>query len=99
MIVVAVGNLDVDACLGHPARDFSQLTGLPLIQTLDEHVAHCQYPDASRFERPASSLAIFKEKMRCSLTIDNPRAAALNAHSGAAEGIPHVGEGAGAVIE
>src|SRR4029077_4421997 len=46
VIVVAVEDLDVDACFGHAARDLTELARLTLIQSLDKHVALLQNTDS-----------------------------------------------------
>src|SRR3981189_3404689 len=40
VIVIAVKDFDVDACLGHPARDLAELTWLSLVQSQDDDVAY-----------------------------------------------------------
>ena len=48
MIVIAVENFNVDACLRHPACDFAELTWFRLVQPLNQHVALGKDPDACR---------------------------------------------------
>ena len=91
VIVVAVKYLDVDACLGHPARDLAELAGFSLVQSQDEDVAYFQNVDACRFERFASGHPIFEEKVSDALTVDYEGATTFDAHSGAAQRLAHLG--------
>ena len=99
MIVVAVEDLDVDSGLSHPAREFAELTGFSLVQSLDHDVALFDDADAGCFERAASGRPIFEEEVGDSLTVDNERASALDAHSGAAQCVAHLGQCAGPVLK
>lgn len=91
VIVVAVKDLDVDACLGHPARDLAELTWFSLVQPQDDSVANFQNVDACRFERLASGHSILKEKVSDALPVDYEGAATFDAHSGAAQRLAHLG--------
>lgn len=99
MIVVAVEDFDVDAGAGHAAGELAELSRFGLIEALDQDVVHGEDLDACRFERIARCVAIFKEKVSDSAAIDHPRSAAFDAHAGAAEGVAHIGECAGTIVE
>lgn len=103
MIVIAVKDLDIDARIGHTAGQLAELTRLGLIESLDENVVHGEYSDACRFERVARGVAVLKQKVRDAASVvggmDDPRAAAFDAHAGAAEGVAHFGECAGTIIK
>ena len=83
MIVVAVEDFDVDAGVGHAAGELAELSRFGLIEALDEDVVHRENFDARRFERIAGGVAIFKEEVRDTAYIDDPCAAAFDAHAGA----------------
>jgi hypothetical protein len=89
--VIAIKHFDVDASLGHPAGEFTELTRFGLVEPLDENFALVQYLDASCFQRASGRSAIVEEEVCGSLTFDDPGAAAFDAYSGAAENVSHVG--------
>ena len=97
MIVVAVNHFDVDASLGHTARDFSELTGLSLVQPLDQHFAHFQNADAGRVERLARGFAVVKQEVADALAADDEGAATLDADPGASQCFAHFGQRAGPI--
>jgi hypothetical protein len=99
MLVIAVKRFNIDARRGHPSRDFSELTRFRLVQPLDEHVPLGQTADTRSLERTASGGAILEKKMRYALTSDHPRSSAGDAHASPAQSIPHISQGAGAVLE
>jgi len=99
VIVVAVERLDVNARLGHPARDLAELTRFRLVQSLDKDIAFFQDVDACRFERSASGSPIFEEEVANTLAVDNESASTLDAHPAAAKGVAHLGECAGPVLQ
>jgi hypothetical protein len=99
VVVIAVKNLDVDACLGHPARELAQLAGLRLTQALHEHFTLRDNADSCRLKRSAGRSAIVEEKVSDALAVDDKGATTLNAHSSAAERIAHFSESARPVIE
>src|SRR5208337_2953600 len=89
----------VDARLGHAACDFAELTRLLLVQPLDKHVSLFQHADACRFERAAGGGPVFEQEMRYTLAVNHERAPTLDAHSGVAQSIAHLGERAGPVLK
>jgi hypothetical protein len=48
-VVIAVADFDVDAGVGHAARELSKLTRNRLLQALDHHVALPEHADTRRF--------------------------------------------------
>ncbi len=99
MTVVAVDDLDVDAGLGHSARDLAELTWLGLVQSLHEHLPFFLNANARRFERPASSGPILEEEVSDALAVDDEGASALDAHPGVAQGVAHLGQCARSVFQ
>lgn len=99
MIVVAVEDLDVDARVGHPARNLAELTWRSLVQSLDQDLPFFQNMDACRFKRFASGRAILEEKVRNALAVDNEGASALDAHSRAAQRLAHLCKCAWSIIK
>jgi hypothetical protein len=103
MIVIAIEDFDIDSSVGHPAGELTELTGLRLVETLDEDLVYRDDFDAGRFERRASSFAVFEEKVRDSASavggMDDPRAAAFDADASASEGVAHVGQRTGMIFE
>jgi hypothetical protein len=77
------------------------LAGLRLVQPLDNDFSLVEYSDARRFQCASSRSRrpVFKQEVCHSLTVDNPRSAAFDAYSGAAERVPHIGQRTGAVVE
>lgn len=99
MVVVAVHHLDVHAGLCHAPRDLAELARLVLPQSLREHLALGEHGDAGIGECRGRRGAVVKEKVRDAAPIDDEHAAAFDADTGASEGVAHVGQGAGAVVE
>jgi len=99
VLVVAVKNLNIDARVGHAAGEFAKLPRFVLPQPLDEDFALVKYPDTCRFQGATGDCSIVKQKMRHTLAIDNKGAAALDAHASASQGVAHVGEGSGTVLQ
>src|SRR5438477_7878599 len=61
MVVIAVHDLDVDAGLGHAARDLAELPRLVLPEPLHQHVARCNHQDPRRLERASGRATVRKE--------------------------------------
>jgi hypothetical protein len=99
MVVIAVLNLDIDSRLSHPACDLAELAWLRLVESLNEHLSHIENRNASRLENGACGLAVFEEKVRDADAVHDKDAAALDAHSGAAEGLTHCGQRSGAILK
>jgi len=97
MVVVAVQNLDVDARLGHPARQQAELTGQVLLQSLNQHFPLGENLNAGRFQRPAGARSVGKEKMGHALPGHDPGPSTFDAHARAAQSLAHLGEGARSV--
>lgn len=91
MIVVAVEDFDVDAGVGHAAGELAELAGFGLIEALDEDVVDRENLDARGFERIVRGVAVLKQKVRDAAAVDDPGAAAFDAHAGAAERVAHFG--------
>jgi hypothetical protein len=98
VFVVTVQNLNIDACLGHAACEFTELTGFILPQALDEDFALVNYPDTGRFQGAAGCRSVVKQKMGQTFAIDGESAAALDADACASQSVAHVGEGSGTVF-
>jgi hypothetical protein len=99
MIVVAVEDFDIDAGIGHPARQLPQLAWHSLLQTLDDHLSHSQHPDTNGLECLAGRSAVSEEEMGGTASPCDPCAATLDADTGATQCFAHVGEGAGMVVQ
>ena len=99
MVMVAVQDFDVDASLGHSAREQPELTGHVLLQPLNEHFLFGEDLDASRFQRPAGGSSVRKEEMSHALAAHDPSPSAFDADSSAAQSLSHIGESAGAVFQ
>jgi hypothetical protein len=87
--MVAVDDLDIDSGIRHPARDLSELSRHILSQLLREDLANIEHLDPNVFERASSSFAIFEKKMHIALSVDDPTAAAFDAHTGSSECFAH----------
>jgi hypothetical protein len=99
VIMVAVEDLNVDAGLRHPLRQLTELPWLSLIQSLNQNVTLFDDLNAGSFQRLAGSGPICEEEVGHTLAINDERAAALNAYSGAAQGVAHLGQCAGTVFK
>lgn len=99
IVMVAVQDFDVDASLGHPAREQTELTGHVLLQSLSEHLSFREDLDARRFQRLAGGGSVREEKMGDALTAHDPSPSAFDAHSRAAQSLSHVGESARPVFQ
>jgi hypothetical protein len=70
-----------------------------LLQSLDNDLALGEDADAGGFERSPGSRSVVKKKVRNADAVDDPGAAAFDAHTGPAEGFAHISEGAGVIRE
>jgi hypothetical protein len=99
MVVIAVQDFDVHAGLGHSAREQAELAGDILLQPLNDDVPFCEDADAGRFEGTSGGRAINEEKVGDASAVNHPRSAALDTETGAAQGLAHLGESAGAILQ
>ena len=99
VIVVAVLHLDVHARIGHGAAELAELAGLVLPEALQEHRSHRGDVHADAVEHSLSLRTVLEEEVRDAATLDDPRAAAFDAHAGRAERLAHACELAGLVGE
>lgn len=76
VVVVAVEDFDVDAGLGHPARELAELTGLGLVQPLHQGLPFGEHADAGRFERPARGGSVREQEVGDAGAVDDEGAAA-----------------------
>ena len=97
MIVVAVQREDVDAGFRHAPGQLPKLSRHRLLQSLDHDIAYGDHFDPGRFKDRAGAITVVEQEMRSAVDPDDPGAAALDAHSGAAERLPHLGERAGSI--
>ncbi len=99
VIVVAIEDLDVDAGVRHPAADLAELTWLGLVEPLDDNVSLRQNRDSGILERAPGGGSVLEEEVGHATALDDERAAALDADTGAAERVAHIGERARAIVE
>jgi len=99
VIVVAVEDFDVDARVGHPPRELSELTGPALVQTLDDDLTFVKNLDARGLESPARGGAVLEEEVGDTETVDDEGASSLDAHARTPKGIAHGGQGTWAIVE
>ena len=97
--MVAVEDLDVDARRRHPATELAKLTRLLLVEPLDEHVSLFDHLDACRLERRASGGGVLDQEMGDAAAVDDERTAALDAHARSPQGVSHLGQCPGPVLE
>jgi hypothetical protein len=90
MIMIAVENFYIDPGFGHPARDFAELPGFCLVQSLYENIPFFKNADALSFKRPAGSRGIRKEKMRDTIAVIDEGAATLDAHPHASKHLAYL---------
>jgi hypothetical protein len=99
MVMIAVEDFDVDACLGHPAREQTELAGDVLLQALNENLSFRKHADSGRFESRFSGGSVREKEMGDASAIDNPGATSLDAHAGMAQRLTHFGQSPWAVFE
>src|SRR5690242_11470710 len=99
MIVIAIEHLDVYPGIGHATRELAKLSGFALAQPLHHDLTIGEDLYSRRFEGSSRCWAVAEKKVCDTNAIHYPRSAALDAHTGAAECVAHVGECARAVIE
>ena len=69
MVMVTVQDLDIDAGLGHPAGQLSELAGNILSQPLDQNLPFGDDADAGGFQRGARFLQVFKAMIEDPVTM------------------------------
>src|SRR5437660_7156005 len=99
MVVIAVEHFNIDARLRHASRDFSQLSGLLLVEPLHQHITLFNNQDARGFQRPPSSRSILEEKVRRAFPVHHPRTTAFDAHSRSGQRFTHFGQSPGTVLK
>ena len=88
MIMVAVLDLYVDAGFSHLPCNFSELSGLCLIEPLHEYVPDRNHTDTRRLECRASCLSIRNQEVSYTFTFHHPHTAALHTYSCPAKASP-----------
>ena len=99
MVMIAVLDLDIDPCLGHPPRNLSKLTRLALTESLHEDVPLFDDADSNRFERPASRARVGEEEMGHTDAVDDEDPSTFDAHSDSAQRLAHLRKRPRAVLQ
>ena len=99
MIVVAVQHLDVDAGFGHPSCELTQLARNRLLESLHNHVALGDHPNAGLLEHCTRNGAVVKKEMSDSATVDDPSPTTFDAHARTTQRFSHVGKRARSIVE
>jgi len=99
VIVVAVEDFGIDAGRRHSARQQAKLSGHILLRALNEHFPFRDNSDASGLERRAGGNCVREQEMGDAATVDYPSACPRDAHPGAAQGLSHLGNSAGSILQ
>jgi hypothetical protein len=99
VVVVAVKDFDVDTRFSHAAREKAELPGDILLQSLDENLAFVENANSGCFQCLAGGEPIFKEEVSDAYAANDPGPPSLDTHSGAAQGLTHLGKSARTIFE
>jgi hypothetical protein len=82
MVVVAVQHFDVDAGIGHPTREQTELTRHVLLQSLNDDFPFREDLDVGGFKRLSGGSSVSEEEMSGALATDDPSSSAFDADTG-----------------
>ncbi len=99
VIVIAVYDFDIDAGIGHAAREGPELPRLRLSQAQRNDVTLLGNANARGSQRSGSIGAVVEKKMRDAASVNAKDTPTLDAHAGSPERVAHLGERARPVVE
>lgn len=82
-----------------PGEGGVELSGHVLLQSLNEDFPFPEDSDPSCLERLASGCSVREEEMGDAAALHHPSLAAFDAHSGATQGLSHLGQSTRSVVQ
>jgi hypothetical protein len=97
--MVGIKGLNIDTRLRHPSRQLSELPGLSLVESLNNHIPLSRDRNAGCVKGATGGRPVGDEQVSNALTLDDPGSSPLDTDASAAKGLSHIGQGARTVFQ